>query len=94
MKHRQSNAGQPIGTAGHFHTEKRAEMEAYDSLDPILRRVIDNCVHEFSALQAKQIMEERGLTPVQMALQFIKHDRRTHEALAATLPPRGSRNAR
>lgn len=74
MRPRQSNAGEAIATA-HFTTTVEDEMRAYDALPTELRRQIDQCVHEFSALQVTQMMQEQGLSPEQMAARFWRYSK-------------------
>lgn len=69
-----SNAGEPIGSPL-FETTKVAEMAAYDALPDFLRRQIDQCVHEFSALQVTQMMQDSGMSPEQMAARFRSYSK-------------------
>ena len=74
MTDRRSNAGEPIGGADNFETTKAEEMAAYDALPYDLRRQIDLCVHEFSALQVTQMMQDSGTTPEEFAARFRRHN--------------------
>lgn len=82
---RKSNAGEP-GDAGYFETTKVDEMAAYDGMSPMLRRAIDQCVHEYSALQVKQMMDEREISDADMTRIINSYNRQQHEKLEAMLP--------
>lgn len=84
---RKTNAGEP-GDAGYFETTKVAEMAAYDAMSPMLRRAIDQCVHEYSALQVKQMMDEREISDAEMTRIIIGYNRQQHQKLEAMLPER------
>jgi hypothetical protein len=89
MRGRSTNAGE---TDNPFHVDKVAEMEAYDSLPPILRQALDTAAGEFSAAQAQEWIDG-GRSAVEVAALIMRHSRDWIDTRMAECPP-GKRKVR
>lgn len=88
MRGRETNAGEADNP---FIVEKVDEMQAYDSLPPILRRALDTAVGEFSAAQALDWISTGRYTAEQVAALIVGHSREQERTRMAECPARPER---